>query len=84
MRVAEKRMRIAALQYANGQVNHCDELIDSSQCFSRILKHILRVYKSYHTQNLHWLSFINSHPKPQTALISITAPVTLHLDAFIF
>lgn len=29
MRVTEKRMRIAALQYANGQVNHCDELIDS-------------------------------------------------------
>ena len=28
-----KRMRIAALQYANGQVKHCDDLIEASQCF---------------------------------------------------
>jgi len=34
MRVAEKTMRIAALQYANGQVKHCDDLIEASQCFS--------------------------------------------------
>ncbi len=29
----EKKMRIAALQYANGQVKHCDGLIESPQCF---------------------------------------------------
>ena len=36
MRVAGKRMRIAALQYANGQVKHCDDLIEASQCFSHV------------------------------------------------
>ena len=30
-------MRIAALQYANGQVKHCDGLIESPQCFFRVL-----------------------------------------------
>ena len=34
IRVAEKTMRIAVLQYANGQVKHCDDLIEASQCFS--------------------------------------------------
>ena len=34
MRVAEKTMRIAVLQYANGQMKHCDDLIEASQCFS--------------------------------------------------
>ena len=29
----DKRMRIAALQYANGQVKHCDDYIESPQCF---------------------------------------------------
>ena len=29
-------MRIAALQYANGQVKHCDDLIEASQCFSHV------------------------------------------------
>ena len=52
MRVAEKRMRIAALQYANGQVNHCDDLIDSSQWFFRVFKYIfvfinLTIYQAY-------------------------------------
>ena len=31
-----KRMRIAALQYANGQMKHCDDLIEASQCFFRL------------------------------------------------
>ena len=30
----KKTMRIAVLQYANGQVKHCDDLIEASQCFS--------------------------------------------------
>ena len=33
-----ERMRIAALQYANGQVKHCDGLIEAPQCFFRFYK----------------------------------------------
>ena len=40
----EKRMRIAALQYANGQVKHCDGLIESPQCFFRVLYGMFRWY----------------------------------------
>ena len=37
MRASKTRMRIAALQYANGQVKHCDGLIESPQCFFMVL-----------------------------------------------
>ena len=44
----EKRMRIAALQYANGQVKHCDDLIEASQCFPRVFKRFLKQYLRHH------------------------------------
>ena len=54
--VQGKRMRIAALQYANGQVKHCDDLIEPSQCFLRVFKYVFRVYKYYHQTGLRRLS----------------------------
>ena len=44
IRASRKRMRIAALQYANGQVKHCDGLIESPQCFFRVLYGMFRRY----------------------------------------
>lgn len=38
-------MRIAVLQYANGQVKQCDELIDSSHCFYRKFRAIIMCTK---------------------------------------
>ena len=35
-------MRIAVLQYANGQMKHCDDLIEASQCFFRVFKRFLK------------------------------------------
>ena len=40
-----KRMRIAALQYANGQVKECDELIDSPHSFCRKFRAIIMCTK---------------------------------------
>ena len=54
--VQRKRMRIAALQYANGQVKHCDDLIEPSQCFLRVFKYVFRIYKYYHQTSLQRLS----------------------------
>ena len=38
-------MRIAALQYANGQVKECDELIDSPHSFCRKFRAIIMCTK---------------------------------------
>ena len=47
-------MRIAALQYANGQMKHCDDLIEASQCFSRVFKRFLKQYlRHHHTPSIH-------------------------------
>ena len=43
--VRKKRMRIAALQYANGQVKECDELIDSPHSFYRKFRAIIMCTK---------------------------------------
>ena len=73
-------MRIAALQYANEQVKHCDDLIEPSQCFLRVFKYVFRVYKSYYLSSLRWLSFIHSYPtKLQSSLFGITGTGTFVL-----
>lgn len=38
-------MRITTMQYANGQVKECDELIDSSHCFCRKFRAIIMCTK---------------------------------------
>ena len=38
-------MRIAALQYANGQVKQCDGLIEASHCFCRKFRAIIMCTK---------------------------------------